>query len=239
MMGMRSHFNVLILSTALLMPAISHAQEKDEGYKRPSAGAPFDSGYQQGIMERGYFFQAQANIGLELGISAINAYRLGRCGMLGLGVGVDWVHVPSAGNGLTLNTTGTNVPMIPMFIYYAGDLLARGIAPYYNFFAGYGVVATQPGPLTLLRETGEGRGITTLQGGPMAGGGIGVRFFAPGHHISFSPSLNLTVQNELYWNRATYYNTTGPQQGTTSYYYASGSVFMFIPTINLGIGLVK
>ena len=43
---------------------------------------------------KGYFFQGQNNFGSGIGMSIINGYKFGQFGLLGIGIGYDWVGIP-------------------------------------------------------------------------------------------------------------------------------------------------
>jgi hypothetical protein len=181
--------------------------------------------------DRGYFFSAQAHLGAELGFSIINGYKINQFGIIGIGGGVDWMYAAIGKN--TVNATGGYAPI---YLYYGGDILHRKITPFYNVYAGYGFVVSQPNTSADYSLAGYGE-TSVIQGGPMGGLGFGVKFYALRHITNFTISADLAIQNAKYWNNS--YGPILPIYGSPTGYYdysSSASVFIFSPALHLGIG---
>jgi hypothetical protein len=177
--------------------------------------------------DKGYFILGEAHFGIEYGFNIVNGYKFGQYGMLGIGGGVDWV----LGQPWSANSGYTAGAYAPVYIYYGGDMLRRKITPFYALYAGYGFCFLLPYYIT-DGISGGTQTTTVVQGGPMGGCELGVRFYTR-HRINVTLGLNLTIQSTIFWSNSTsgYIFSTN-----TSQTYASGAVVMYIPTFNFGIG---
>ena len=180
--------------------------------------------------DKGYFFQGQIVAGFfEIGTRVINGYKFGQYGFLGLGLGIDIVMGPVNGGGgggggsfpfPDVNTDYAG-PHIPLFVYYAGDILMKKITPFYAVELGY---AFRPG------STDAYSGDSYI-GGVMAAVGFGVRMNKRGRK-NISLSLNLDIKNPTNKYTSTSYN----QQGNPYTYTSSESMVMLMPSFKFGIG---
>jgi hypothetical protein len=181
--------------------------------------------------DKGYFFQGQVVAGFfEMGTRVVNGYKFNQYAYLGLGIGIDGVTAPVNGGGgnsgsfplpnLNYDFSGA---YIPLFIYYAGDILKRKITPFYSVELGY---AFRPGNNALGNEYQ-----TSCTGGVMAAVGIGARIFKRGR-TNICLSLNLDMKDAS--NKYTYiaYNA----QGNPYSYTSTETLFMLMPSFKLGIG---
>ena len=184
--------------------------------------------------DKGYFFRGEANFGMQLGFSLITGYKFGQYAMLGIGGGVYDIFPQR----WTVSSTYTAGAYAPLYIYYGGDILKRRITPFYGIYAGYGFCFHTPDN-SEGGVSGETTVTTKVQGGPMGGAELGVRFYTR-HQVNLTLGVNLTIQHSIYWNNTYsshigYWTPTG-YTTNTSQTYSSGAVMMYIPTFNFGIG---
>jgi len=155
---------------------------------------------------KGYFFQGQLMLEAgQLGFRVVNGYKFGRFGHLGIGVGLDGVVGSPFNNALNdLSPTALSGAYLPIYVYYAGDILKSKITPFYAIEAGY----AHPGPQSGMQPTddyiyedmGYGYSYGTSEvvgGGAMGSVGIGVRFNTR-RRINFSLLMNLNFKNVTY-----------------------------------------
>lgn len=159
--------------------------------KAPREKMPFE------IRKKGYFFQGQLMLeSLQGGLRIVNGYRFGQFGHVGIGVGFDGVGGSPANDRINgLSAWDLSGIYLPLYVYYAGDILKSKVTPFYALEAGY------THPLNAVSNRSEdygGNGSTTVErGGAMGGVGIGVRFNTR-RRINFSLLLNVNVKNVQY-----------------------------------------
>jgi len=188
--------------------------------------------------KKGYFFQGQLlTEALQGGMRFVNGYKFGRFGHLGIGVGFDALGgsvLNRAVNGL--NTFSLQGVYLPLYIYYAGDILPTRITPFYVVEAGYAH------PLNYNNVTlggagdvgfGDGGSYQIDGGGVMGTVGLGVRFNTR-RRINFSLLLNLGVKNVQYSELHYLYDNVN---GTYEYYGTSGlNATLITGGLRFGIG---
>jgi hypothetical protein len=193
---------------------MEHEQSKPYRYdrSRDEKSEPEEFVYRN----KGYFFQGQIVLGFfEAGTRIINGYKFGQFGYLGLGLGLEGLIGPVNGgnNGSTFPlpniTTDYAGPYVPLFLYYSGDILRKKMTPFYSVELGY---AFRPNLYSSDNHN---------VGGPMAGIGLGGRFYKKGR-VNINLSLNLDMK------KAT--------NDYSNYYSPSQSLIMLIPSFKFGIG---
>lgn len=167
------------------------------------------------MRRKGYFFQGQIMAeSLQGGIRVVNGYKFGRFGYLGIGVGFDGVvgsPVNSQLNGLSTNDLSG--VYLPLYLYYAGDILTKRITPFYTIEAGYAHPANNIGFGSRMEDFGGGS--TYVEGGGAMGGvGFGVRFNT-NRRVNFSLLLNANFKNVRY---SQYYYLYDDMYETYDYY---------------------
>lgn len=186
---------------------------------------------------RGYFFQGQLLIeNLQGGLRVVNGYRFGRFGHLGIGVGFDLT------GGSPLNTVVNGVDYtsfgsvyLPLYLYYAGDILSKKVTPFYQLEAGYALPLFKTEDYLNYEEDYYYSGsYTSLRsGGAMGALGLGVRFNTS-RRINFSLLLNVNFKMVQYQE---YYSTYDESSGI---YYTQSSALkygtMLFPGLRFGIG---
>lgn len=175
--------------------------------KQPREKKPFE------MRRKGYFFQGQIMAeSLQGGMRVVNGYKFGRFGYLGIGVGFDGV-VGSPVNS-RLNGLGTNDlsgVYLPLYLFYAGDILTKRITPFYTIEAGY----AHPANVFGSKVEDFGGGSTYVEGGGAMGGvGLGVRFNT-NRRVNFCLLLNANFKNVRY---SEYYYLYDEYYGTYDYY---------------------
>lgn len=195
--------------------------------KAPREKVPFE------IRKKGYFFQGQIMIeSMQGGLRIINGYKFGRFGHLGIGVGFDGVGGSPANSALNgLSNSDLSGVYLPLYVYYAGDILKTRITPFYAIEAGY----TQP--LSSIGFGGlkeDGYSSTSVdRGGAMGGVGIGVRFNTR-RKINFSLLMNVNFKNVQYSQNYYLYDDV---QGVYDYYgTGSQNATLLHAGLRLGIG---
>jgi len=186
---------------------------------------------------RGYFFQGQLLIeNLQGGLRVVNGYRFGRFGHLGIGVGFDLT------GGSPLNSVVNGVDYfsfssvyLPLYLYYAGDILPKKITPFYQLEAGYALpLFKSEDYVNYEYDYYYGGTYTSLRsGGAMGALGLGVRFNTS-RRINFSLLLNVNFKMVQYQE---YYSTYDENSGI---YYTQSSglkhATMLFPGLRFGIG---
>lgn len=151
--------------------------------------------------KKGYFFQGQLMLEIpQAGFRVVNGYKFGRFGHLGIGVGLDLVG-GSVFNGPVndLDVTDLAGVYLPLYLYYAGDILQSRITPFYAIEAGY----THPlnsgsfGGGRLVDDGFGGSSITLDRGIAMGSVGVGVRFNTA-RRVNFSLLLNVEIKSVQY-----------------------------------------
>lgn len=178
-----------------------------QALKQPREKKPFE------MRRKGYFFQGQIMAeSLQGGMRVVNGYKFGRFGYLGIGVGFDGV-VGSPVNP-QLNGLGTNDlsgVYLPLYLFYAGDILTKRITPFYTIEAGY----AHPANVFGSNVEDFGGGSTYVEGGGAMGGvGLGVRFNT-NRRVNFSLLFNANFKNVQY---SEYYYLYDEYYGTYDYY---------------------
>lgn len=152
--------------------------------------------------KKGYFFQGHVLMELmQGGIRVVNGYKFGQFAHLGIGVGFDALGATplnQAVNGLYASDLAG--VYLPIYLYYAGDILSSRVTPFYAIEAGYTHPLTaNNGPFDNTNDIGFGGSSTTQidNGGAMATAGIGVRFNTK-RRINLSLLLNVGIKNVQY-----------------------------------------
>jgi hypothetical protein len=175
--------------------------------------------YEYKFRPKGYFLQIQAEAeALQFGFRVVNGYKFGQFAYLGLGLGVD---------GLIMDIHGSQDyggGYIPIYVYYAGDILKTHITPFYSLEAGY---AFRPDPLSIDDYgVGGGSGRVGGHGGFMGGAGFGVRFYSRRRvHFDISAHIDFKMATENYVGQA-----YTPGGYTISYYYSTNEL-VIIPGV--------
>ena len=154
---------------------------------------------------KGYFFQSQLLLEAgQLGVRIVNGYKFGRLGHLGIGIGLDGAMGSPFNNILNeLNTNDLSGAFLPLYVYYAGDILDRKITPFYAIEAGYAAVGPNSNGMDvndLYEDNGFGYSYGTTEvvsGGVMGSVGFGVRFNTR-RRINFSLLMNINFKNVTY-----------------------------------------
>ncbi len=179
---------------------------------------------------KGFFFQGQLMLEAgQLGFKVVNGYKFGRFGHLGIGVGLDGVIGSPFNNVLNgLNTSDLSGVYLPLYVYYAGDILKSRITPFYAVEAGYAHVGPHFGGMAnddvMYEDGGYGYNYGTTElvhGGAMVSVGICVRFNTL-RRINFSLLMNANFKNVtyeetyyLYDDVNGYYDTYGTRKNAT------------------------
>jgi len=155
------------------------------------------------IRKKGYFFQGQLLIeALQGGMRFVNGYKFGRFGHLGIGVGFDAFGGSVFNQPINgLNPNDMAGVYLPLYVYYAGDILTKRITPFYMVEAGYAhPIQANNGPFGGGMEDvgfGGGSSYEIDGGGAMGTLGLGVRFNTK-RRVNFSLLLNVGVKNVQY-----------------------------------------
>lgn len=150
---------------------------------------------------KGYFFQGQLLMeAVQGGIRIVNGYKFGRFGHVGIGLGIDLLAVTPLNrttNGLA--STDLSGGYLPLYVYYAGDILSKKVTPFYVIEAGYVHPMMRHSRRVILPEGGMEYNETYQidGGGAMGSIGLGVRFNTS-RRINFSLLLNVGVKNVRY-----------------------------------------
>lgn len=206
--------------------AAIQSQSAPESEKSPREKVPFE------IRKKGYFFQGQIMIeSLQGGLRVVNGYKFGQFGHVGIGVGFDGVGGSPANAQLNgLSRTDLSGVYLPLYVYYAGDILKSKVTPFYALEAGY----THPLNAFGSADLEDGNRSTTVEGGGAMGGvGIGVRFNTR-KRINFSLLLNANFKNIQY--SQTYYLYDDVQGVYDQYGYGSQNATLLHAGLRLGIG---
>ena len=181
--------------------------------------------------KKGYFISAQLLIeNLMGGGRLVNGYKFGKCGYLGIGIGVDGIA-----NDLRRNNSDYSGFYMPLYLYYGGDILRKRITPFYSIEAGYAIRmnpshnGTFPGGD--IFNSNSNSNITDRKGGLMGGVGFGVKFYSR-HKVYFSISAHADFQQA----RNTYTGYTYDPNGNYYAYSYKTHTTLMIPGIRLGLG---
>jgi hypothetical protein len=175
---------------------------------------------------RGYFFQSQLLIeNMQGGVRIINGYRFNRFVSLGIGIGADYVFSsPLPGLINNLDKSEYAGVYLPLYLYLSGDMSRKRITPFYAIEAGYAMYHGNADNFSMSFGN-------NMQGGPMGGLGLGVRFYTHSR-VNFSLLANLNFKDVHLTEVNTYYTPSG------SAYTVSQNIetLLVFPGIRFGVG---
>ncbi|MBI1287810.1 MAG: hypothetical protein GC178_09545 [Flavobacteriales bacterium] len=181
---------------------------------------------------RGYFNELQVLVeNVQGGVRFVNGYKFGRYGYLGVGVGVDRVFSnpfnPKV-NGLARKALAG--VYMPLYLYHAGDGPMKGrISPFYAVEAGYAMAFKGWGNKNLNVDDYGNR----LQGGVIAGMGLGFKVHSRRHRGHFSLLFNVNYKQVKYETDNIILDNNGQITGVVTQHKVG---HLIIPGIRLGIG---
>lgn len=176
---------------------------------------------------RGQFLTSELLVeNLQGGFHIIPGYKFNQFAYLGIGFGADFVlSTPSNGIINNLSRTALSGTYMPLFLYYAGDILKRRITPYYAVEAGYAL--ERAGSVTDLSA-----GFTKpYQGGVMGAGELGLKFNARHSRVFGTLAAVMDFKNVTYSQTNTYTNNGGIYSVTTRQ-----NTTLLFPGIRAGVG---
>ena len=182
--------------------------------------------------ERGYFNEVQVLIeNVQGGVRIVNGYKFNRFAYLGIGIGFDRVFSNPFNpriNGLEKKElAGT---YLPLYLFHAGDGPTRGrFTPFYAVEAGYAMVFNG--------FDDEARNVddygNRLQGGIIAGAGIGFKVRSARHRGHLSVLFNVNYKQVNYEYDQLFLDQGGQITGSVE---KEGMAHLIIPGIRIGIG---
>ena len=155
--------------------------------------------------KRGYFCQSQLLIeAVQGGVRIVNGYRFNRFAQLGVGIGADFVIASPTELFRNIDGDGFRGNYLPLYLYFAGDVLKTKVTPFYAFEAGYAWRVGGGGDFPF----GGGFNSSNIRGGIMGGAGLGVRFNTK-RKVNFSLLLNANFKNIRYNERYETFDVNG------------------------------
>ena len=178
--------------------------------------------------KRGYFFQSQLLIeAIQGGVRIVNGYRFNRFAQLGVGIGADFVIASPSELFRNIDGDGFRGNYLPLYLYFAGDILKTKVTPFYAFEAGYAWRFDGGG----FPFGGGGFNSSNIRGGIMGGAGLGVRFNTR-RRVNFSLLMNVNFKNARYNESFVTFDMNGNPITVES----SVSQTLIFPGLRFGIG---
>lgn len=182
--------------------------------------------------QKGYFNEVQVLIeNVQGGVRMVNGYKFNRFAYLGIGFGVDHVFANpfnSKINGLEKKElAGT---YLPLYLYHAGDGPAKGrFTPFYAVEVGYAMVFKgHRGMAKNVDDYGN-----RLEGGVIAGAGLGFKLHSPKRRGHFSVLFNVNYKQVNYKYDQLFFSQYGQVTATME---KESIGHLIIPGIRLGMG---
>tara|TARA_R110000868_G_scaffold356554_2_gene618022 strand:- start:589 stop:1440 length:852 start_codon:yes stop_codon:yes gene_type:complete len=182
--------------------------------------------------KKGYFNEIQVLVeNVQGGVRMVNGYKFNRFAYLGIGVGVDRVFSnpfnPKV-NGLEKKELAGIY--LPLYLYHAGDGPSKGrFTPFYAIEAGYA--------MAFKGFKSSNRNIddygNELEGGVIAGAGLGFKLRSRRHKGHFSLLFNVNYKQVKYNYDQQFLSQAGQVTSTVR---KEGVGHLIIPGIRLGIG---
>ena len=182
--------------------------------------------------EKGYFNEVQVLIeNVQGGLRLVNGYKFNRFAYLGIGVGFDRVFSNPFNpriNGLEKKELAGIY--LPLYLYHAGDGPTKGrFTPFYAVEVGYAMV--------FRGFDGDDRNVddfgNRLQGGIIAGAGLGFKIRSARHKGHFSLLFNVNYKQVNYEYDQLFLDQGGQVTGTLT---QDGVAQLIIPGIRIGVG---
>ena len=182
--------------------------------------------------EKGYFNELQVLIeNVQGGVRFVNGYKFNRFAYLGIGIGFDRVFSNPFNpriNGLEKKELAGIY--LPLYLFHAGDGPTRGrFTPFYAIEAGYAMAFRGFGDNNLNEDDFGNR----LQGGVIAGAGLGFKVRSRRHKGHFSILFNVNYKQVNYSYNQLFLSQSGQVTGT---FEREGVGHLIIPGIRLGVG---
>lgn len=181
---------------------------------------------------KGYFNEVQVLIeNVQGGVRMVNGYKFNRFAYLGVGIGIDRVF----SNPFNPKVNGLDKKelagiYLPLYLYHAGDGPTRGrFTPFYAIEAGYAMAFKGFG--------GSDRNVddfgNRLEGGVIAGAGLGFKLHSKRHRGHFSILFNVNYKQVNFERDQLFISNGGQVTGSVT---QEGVGHLIIPGIRLGVG---
>ncbi len=181
---------------------------------------------------KGYFNEVQVLIeNVQGGVRMVNGYKFNRFAYLGVGIGIDRVF----SNPFNPKVNGLDKKelagiYLPLYLYHAGDGPTRGrFTPFYAIEAGYAMAFKGFG--------GSDRNVddfgNRLEGGVIAGAGLGFKLQSKRHRGHFSILFNVNYKQVNFERDQLFISNGGQVTGSVT---QEGVGHLIIPGIRLGVG---
>ena len=182
--------------------------------------------------QKGYFNEVQVIIeNVQGGVRMVNGYKFNRFAYLGIGFGIDHVFANPFNNKVNgLEKKALAGTYLPLYLYHAGDGPSKGrFTPFYAVEAGYAMVFKgHRGMAKNVDDYGN-----RLEGGVIAGAGLGFKLRSPKHRGHFSILFNVNYKQINYKYDQLFFSQGGQVTATLE---KENVGHLIIPGIRIGIG---